>query len=85
MDAGRLKVIATAILLLSGAILGVAFANGSQPQLRQSEGLIIDYGGYDTLWTGADLSSYTDCDSLLDYAAGANGQPNQSAHGCPPL
>lgn len=73
MDAGRLKVIATAILLLSGAILGVAFANGSQPQLRQSEGLIIDYGGYDTLWTGADLSSYTDCDSLLDYAAGANG------------
>ena len=60
----RLKVILTAVLITAGAVMTLAFNGvGSNATQYQSEGIVIDYGDYTTVWTSV---SFKECDDPVE-------------------
>jgi len=63
----RRKVIITVALLVAGALVTVAMNGvGSNATQYRSEGILVDFGDYLTLWTDANLSEEDDPVQLLD-------------------
>lgn len=67
MDSTRLKVAATVVILTVGAVLGCLVSFSDDSEAKQSDGLMIDFGNYDTKWVSARLDSYDDSLELLEY------------------
>lgn len=63
----RTKVILTVAIILVGAVATAAFNGlGSNATQYRSEGIVVDFGDYFTLWTNADFKIDEDPVSLLD-------------------
>lgn len=66
-NAIRTKIIITVMIILIGAIATVAFNGlGSNATQYQSQGIVVDFGDYYTIWTDADFNVNDDPVSLLD-------------------
>lgn len=65
----RLKVTLTIVLIIAGSCLTLAMNGvGSNVTLYQSEGVVIDYGDYNTVWTNASFEETNDPVELLTIA-----------------
>lgn len=65
----RIKVILTLSILLIGTILTVGLNGvGANSTQYQSEGIVIDFGEYNTVWSDADYNVLSDPIGLLDLA-----------------
>ena len=65
--AKRTKVILTVAVILIGAMATIAFNGlGSNATQYRSEGIVVDFGDYYTIWTNADFNTDEDPVSLLD-------------------
>ena len=65
----RTKVILTAILILIGGCATILLHGvGSNATQYQSEGIVIDYGNYKTVWTNASFKETNDPVELLNLA-----------------
>ena len=63
----KTKVIATIALILIGTVATIAFNGlGSNATQYRSEGILVDFGDYYTLWTDADLKQNDDPVALLE-------------------
>lgn len=68
-NAMRTKVIITVVIILIGIIATVALNGvGSNATQYRSQGIVVDYGDYQTMWTDADFKTNEDPVSLLDTA-----------------
>ena len=66
-NAMRTKVIITVAIILIGAFATIAFNGlGSNATQYRSEGIVVDFGDYYTIWTNADFKMDDDPVSLLD-------------------
>ncbi len=72
MNLNNIKIYLTALILISGIFLGIATGSTDEISARQSEGLVIDYGNWNTLWTDVNLSTYDNQTDLLIYACEFN-------------
>ena len=69
----RTKVIITVVIILIGIIGTVAMNGvGSNATQYRSQGIVVDYGDYLTMWTDADFKTNEDPMSLLDTAKEAH-------------
>ena len=71
-DRSRLAV--SVVLVVAGVILGVTagvLAYAEDPV--QANGVVIDFGDYETVWTEADVSGFDDPLELLEFACEENG------------
>lgn len=69
----RLKVILTVILLAAGASATILFYGlGSNATQYQSEGIVIDFGNYRTVWTDVSFTESSDPVELLNKACETN-------------
>lgn len=69
----RFKVLLTVILIMLGGGLTVLLnGTGSNATLYQSEGVLIDFGNYNTVWTDVDFQTTTQPMELLDHACTSN-------------
>ena len=69
----KTKVIITAIILLAGTVCLLVFNGlGSNASQYQSEGIVIDFGNYNTVWTDADYNITSDPVELLKNACDEN-------------
>lgn len=67
------KVILSVIIILCGAFATLALSGvGSNAYESQTEGVVIDFGSYDTTWTDADFNQYPTASALLAYACTEN-------------
>jgi len=67
------KVILTAVIILFGAFTTLALNGvGSNAYESQTEGVVIDFGSYNTTWTDADYNQYSTASALLTYACTEN-------------
>lgn len=73
MDATKFKVTITVILLTIGIILGVTLSIPDDITVKQSNGVVIDFGDRVVTWTNADTNVYDSGTELLDYACDHNG------------
>ncbi|MDL2231849.1 helical backbone metal receptor [Porphyromonadaceae bacterium OttesenSCG-928-L07] len=73
MEKGNVKVYVTIAILLFAAVATLLMGAGSYSSSGQNDGIIIDFGGYDTEWTSIDLSDDPDAMSALEYACGEKG------------
>ena len=65
----RSKVIFTLIILLAGGVLTACLNGvGANSTQYQSEGIVIDFGNYETVWTNADYNTVSEPLALLDKA-----------------
>lgn len=65
----KTKVILTLAILLVGTLLTVCLNGvGTNSTQYQSEGIIIDFGDYDTVWSDADYNVVSDPVGLLELA-----------------
>lgn len=65
----KIKVSLTLSILLVGTILTLCLNGlGANSTQYQSEGIVIDFGGYKTVWTDADYNTVSDPVELLDNA-----------------
>jgi len=63
----RTKVIITVVIILIGIVATVALNGvGSNATQYRSQGIVVDYGDYLTMWTNADFKTDEDPVSLLD-------------------
>ncbi len=70
----RTKVIITVAVILAGAVLSAALNGlGSNATMYQSEGIVMDFGEYNTVWTDADYNETDDPLELLKLACTSNG------------
>ncbi len=70
----HMKVILTVAIILSGALVTLAVNGlGSDAYQSQTEGVVIDFGDYNTVWTDADYNDVSSAIGLLEYACKANG------------
>ena len=69
----RLKVILTVAIILLGSCLTIAFHGlGSNATQYQSEGVVIDYGNYTTVWTNVSFNETNDPVELLNIACSSH-------------
>jgi iron complex transport system substrate-binding protein len=69
----RLKVILTIVIILSGTLITFAVNGlGSDAYQSQTEGVVIDFGDYETVWTDADYNEVSSALGLLEYACEHN-------------
>lgn len=69
----KMKVAITVVLLLAGAVVTVAMNGvGSNATQYRSEGILVDFGDYLTLWTDADLKINDDPVELLEDVKNKN-------------
>ena len=73
MDSERFKVILTAALIVSGALLTASVGTGHTSSAEQSEGLALDFGDMSVVWTELDLSLFTDPYEALEQVCYLNG------------
>ena len=60
------KVILTAVIILFGAFTTLALNGvGSNAYESQTEGVVIDFGSYNTTWTDADYNQFSNCKGAL--------------------
>ena len=72
-NAMRVKVIVTAVIILIGIFATVSLNGvGSNAQQYRSQGIVVDFGDYLTMWTDADFMTDDDPVSLLDTAKEAH-------------
>lgn len=70
----RIKVFLTVIIVLSGIFVTFAMNGvGSNAYQSQTEGIVLDFGNYDTVWTDADYNEVSSAIDLLEYACDENG------------
>ena len=70
----RLKVLFTVSVLLAGAAVTLIVKDaGSQAYRSQTEGVVIDFGDFNTVWTDADYHEGSDAVGLLLSACETNG------------
>lgn len=70
----KTKVFMTVAVILAGAILAVSLNGlGSNATLYQSEGVVVDFGGYKTSWTDVDYKEIDDPVELLVKASEKHG------------
>lgn len=68
-----MRIRVSVLLVIIGVVLAVAASLISvSSSTIQANGVIIDYGDYDTLWTEADVSDYNSVYDLMDYACTYN-------------
>ena len=66
----KTKVFMTVAVILAGTILAVSLNGlGSNATLYQSEGVVVDFGGYKTSWTDVDYKEIDDPVELLVKAS----------------
>lgn len=69
----QLKVILTIAVIISGAFITLAVSGlGSNAYQSQTEGIVLDFGDYNTVWTDADYNDVSSALDLLEYACDAN-------------
>jgi len=69
----QLKVILTIVVIVSGAFITLAVSGlGSNAYQSQTEGVVLDFGDYNTVWTDADYNDVSSALELLEYACDAN-------------
>ena len=69
----RLKVILTVTVVLLGSCLAIALHGvGSNATQYQSEGVVIDYGNYTTVWTNVSFNETNDPVELLNIACSSH-------------
>ena len=69
----RLKVMLTVAIVLFGSCLTIALHGiGSNASQYQSEGVVIDYGNFNTVWTDISFSETNDPVELLKIACNSN-------------
>ena len=69
----RLKVMLTVAIVLLGSCLTIALHGiGSNASQYQSEGVILDYGNFNTVWTDVDFNETNDPVELLKIACNSN-------------
>ncbi len=69
----QLKVILTVAVILSGAFITLAVSGlGSNAYQSQTEGIVLDFGDYNTVWTDADYNEVSSAIGLLGYACDTN-------------
>lgn len=73
VDATRTKAAATIAILLAGAVFGCFLTFGDDISAKQSQGVVIDFGGMDVRWAAADLDQYDTGTAVLEYACERNG------------
>lgn len=68
-----MRIRVSVLLVVVGVVLaiGASLASVSSSTI-QANGVVIDYGDYDTLWTEADVSQYGSVYDLMDYACNLN-------------
>lgn len=70
----RSRLIVSVLLVAVGVVLGVSAGIMAQTEdTVQANGVVIEFGEYDTVWTEADVSQYASSLALLEYACGQNG------------
>ncbi|WP_400205675.1 hypothetical protein [Methanomethylophilus alvi] len=70
----KTKVFMTVAVILAGTILAVSLNGlGSNATLYQSEGVVVDFGGYKTSWTDVDYKEIDDPVELLVKASEKHG------------
>lgn len=70
----KTKVFMTVAVILAGTILAVSLNGlGSNATLYQSEGVVVDFGGYKTSWTDVDYKETDDPVELLVKASEKHG------------
>ena len=70
--ATRIKI--SVLLVVIGTILAVTASLASvSSSTIQADGIVIDYGDYDTVWTDANVSDYDSVYDLMAYACDTNG------------
>lgn len=65
MEPIKLKTVLTAVTLVSGVFMMLLIGTGASASAYQAEGLALDFGERDVIWTGADLHLITDPIDLL--------------------
>lgn len=73
MDATRVKAVATVLIIVSGALLGAAITIKGDPYTVQTEGMIVDFGSYQTKWTALNPGDYDDAITMLETCCQMNG------------
>ncbi|MCL2143498.1 MAG: ABC transporter substrate-binding protein [Methanomassiliicoccaceae archaeon] len=73
MEPIRLKVILSAVIISSGAFMVLVVGAGASATAYQAQGLAIDFGEGDVVWTDADLHNINDPVELLMFACAENG------------
>lgn len=73
MERGNVKVYATLAIILFATVATMLMGAGGYSSSRQSNGIIIDFGEYDTEWAELDFSNNPDAMSALEYACDEKG------------
>lgn len=69
----KTKVVLSAAIIILGAVATVAIGGIEESAAcHHSEGIVIDYGSYDTVWMGVDFAEETDPVELLKRACEKN-------------
>ena len=67
MNATQLKVSITVAILVIGITLGCFVSFSDDITAKQSDGVLIDFGDYDTDWIDVDVKRYDSSLALLEY------------------
>ena len=73
MEPVKLKALLSVIIISSGAFLMLIVGTGASASAYQSQGLAVDFGGMDVVWTDADLNVISDPIDLLISVCNENG------------
>lgn len=73
MEPIKLKALLSVAIVASGAFMMLIIGTGTAGTVYQAQGLVLDFGDRDTVWTEADLHMINDPFELLTSACDQNG------------
>lgn len=74
MQPSRIKIIASAIILVVGLIATIVALPGAS-DVAENSGILVDFGDYNVTYTAVNADDHGDPVSALQYACGANDFP----------
>lgn len=73
MEPIKLKALLSVVIVASGAFMMMLIGTGTAGTVYQANGLVLDFGGRDTVWTDADLHVINDPVELFTSVCDENG------------
>ena len=77
----KTKVYASVVILAFATLATALVGGGAYASAANGEGMIIDFGDYETVWTSVDLKEYPDAMSSLEYACTMQGFESEGSDG----